>query len=235
MRVLAAIWAAPRFMTFGGHMTVKFTHSLLAVAIASLLAPQSALAASVINFEEFPAMNVNGTLPANAYSSLGVTFAGTDDGSTFGGIAAGDPGSWGLLGTNGSTFMGFNGSSYSLSMLFATAIGTFSLDAARSGGSSNGIITITGLLNGNIVGSNSVTLGGINQWSTLSLAGNFDRVDISGAGSGFHPFGIDNVRFDGVQSAVPEPATWATMLLGFGLIGGAMRYRRRPKVVVRYG
>lgn len=27
--------------------------------------------------------------------------------------------------------------------------------------------------------------------------------------------------------AVPEPATWATMLLGFGAIGGAIRYRRR--------
>lgn len=28
-------------------------------------------------------------------------------------------------------------------------------------------------------------------------------------------------------TAVPEPATWATMLIGFGLIGGALRYRRR--------
>lgn len=33
-------------------------------------------------------------------------------------------------------------------------------------------------------------------------------------------------------AAVPEPATWATMLLGFGLIGAAMRYRRRPKAGV---
>ncbi len=29
------------------------------------------------------------------------------------------------------------------------------------------------------------------------------------------------------SSAVPEPATWAMMLLGFGLVGGAVRYRRR--------
>lgn len=28
-------------------------------------------------------------------------------------------------------------------------------------------------------------------------------------------------------SAVPEPGTWATMLIGFGAIGGAMRRRRR--------
>lgn len=34
--------------------------------------------------------------------------------------------------------------------------------------------------------------------------------------------------------AVPEPATWAMMLLGFGAIGGAMRARRRDKVSVAY-
>jgi hypothetical protein len=32
---------------------------------------------------------------------------------------------------------------------------------------------------------------------------------------------LDNVSI----SAVPEPATWAMMLLGIGLIGGAMRSR----------
>jgi PEP-CTERM motif len=30
------------------------------------------------------------------------------------------------------------------------------------------------------------------------------------------------------QSAVPEPATWGLMLLGFAGIGMAMRRRRRP-------
>lgn len=30
-----------------------------------------------------------------------------------------------------------------------------------------------------------------------------------------------------VSSAVPEPGTWVTLLLGFGIMGGAMRYRRR--------
>jgi hypothetical protein len=28
-------------------------------------------------------------------------------------------------------------------------------------------------------------------------------------------------------SAVPEPSTWAMMLVGFGMMGAAMRYRRR--------
>ena len=33
------------------------------------------------------------------------------------------------------------------------------------------------------------------------------------------------------QSAVPEPATWLQMLLGFGLLGGMMRRRKRPSSV----
>ncbi len=45
--------------------------------------------------------------------------------------------------------------------------------------------------------------------------------------------GVDNIRFDvraidsGGGSAVPEPATWAMMIAGFGLAGGAIRTRRR--------
>lgn len=31
----------------------------------------------------------------------------------------------------------------------------------------------------------------------------------------------------GIGNAVPEPSTWAMMLTGFGMVGGAMRYRRR--------
>jgi PEP-CTERM motif len=38
-------------------------------------------------------------------------------------------------------------------------------------------------------------------------------------------------RIDGVNGAVPEPATWAMMLVGFGAAGSAMRYRRRKTAV----
>ena len=39
--------------------------------------------------------------------------------------------------------------------------------------------------------------------------------------------GMSHIAFFGVQSAVPEPATWAFMLLGFAGMGAALR-RRRP-------
>ncbi|MEL6874164.1 MAG: PEPxxWA-CTERM sorting domain-containing protein [Pseudomonadota bacterium] len=37
-----------------------------------------------------------------------------------------------------------------------------------------------------------------------------------------------------LRGAVPEPATWAFMILGFGAIGGAMRRQRKANVKVSY-
>jgi hypothetical protein len=39
---------------------------------------------------------------------------------------------------------------------------------------------------------------------------------------------IDNV----VLSAVPEPTTWALMLVGFGFAGMALRRRRQPRAAL---
>jgi hypothetical protein len=41
-------------------------------------------------------------------------------------------------------------------------------------------------------------------------------------------FGIDNLTFDySVAAAVPEPATWAMMIVGFGAVGSMVRTSRR--------
>ena len=44
--------------------------------------------------------------------------------------------------------------------------------------------------------------------------------------------GTITITYELVNSAVPEPATWAMMIVGFGAIGGALR--RRQKLTIRY-
>ena len=42
----------------------------------------------------------------------------------------------------------------------------------------------------------------------------------------YNDFALDDISFNQVESGVPEPATWAMMILGFGLIGAGLRRRR---------
>jgi hypothetical protein len=59
---------------------------------------------------------------------------------------------------------------------------------------------------------------------------NFDVLNLSSVRvSSASPFQIDNVRLT-AAAAVPEPATWAMMLVGFGAIGASMRRQRRSSV-----
>ena len=57
------------------------------------------------------------------------------------------------------------------------------------------------------------------------------RVDLNVSGLGGDPQSLTVFAKlgDGAAGAVPEPASWAMMLGGFGLVGGAMR-RRKAKI-----
>src|SRR5438270_1517131 len=108
-------------------------------------------------------------------------------------------------------------------------LGVFSVTTATSPASTvNGFSLFTGgsqLVAGTTPftsltgGSNSLTLTTAltpNTWYTFQYTVNLaTAADISGPASFY-------------TNAVPEPATWALMLLGFGGIGMAIRRRRRP-------
>lgn len=72
-----------------------------------------------------------------------------------------------------------------------------------------------------------------------SQNGSFSFLVNAGDEYGFYVNTTDNivgrgniaVMSNAFTAAVPEPATWAMMLLGFGMIGAAVRYRRRGNVV----
>lgn len=91
------------------------------------------------------------------------------------------------------------------------------------------------------LGPTFATAGGVKtlaDWIAGNAGSDLTVVGVNiGIGSGWNGSfagAIDNVRFDfGTVSGdfnfavVPEPATWALMIGGFGFVGGALRVRRR--------
>lgn len=69
------------------------------------------------------------------------------------------------------------------------------------------------------------------NWQFLTLSG----MGLT-AGSYVYSIGTERVTLNIGQpvAAVPEPATWALMLLGFGVIGAAVRRRSAVRTTVRY-
>jgi hypothetical protein len=57
------------------------------------------------------------------------------------------------------------------------------------------------------------------------VAGELNRLVVNGLSRGNGAYG-GQATFTPVNSAVPEPATWAMMIMGFGVVGYAMRRRR---------
>jgi hypothetical protein len=69
--------------------------------------------------------------------------------------------------------------------------------------------------------------GGQGEWSSGSIAALRVYNGVLGAAEIAE---LNKVPF--VAGAVPEPATWGMMILGFGLVGGAMRRSHRPVTAI---
>lgn len=121
--------------------------------------------------------------------------------------------------------------------LYALNGGLMFFPVAGAAGSFSPGENIVATISRDAAGIVSATLNGVQAWTFADTAGRaiFD--------SGFIKLFMDDTSYTGEASAgfvdyvqvydtatitapVPEPATWAMMIAGFGLVGGAMRYRR---------
>ncbi len=91
--------------------------------------------------------------------------------------------------------------------------------------------TIDTFFGGNLIGSYNFDVASGSSTNFGFVSSPFDFLQVSQVGTGFAV--IDNVTF-GTSSAVPEPATWAMMLVGFGMVGFAMRKRSNVRTTVSY-
>ena len=203
---------------------MKLLFSLSAVSAIALAAPASA---AVILFDGF-----------ESPTSTGITYGGTD---AAGAVFVGDTG----LQSNNSPFNYVNtpegtqsahlqnlGSfSYQLNSLVAGTSYALSYFSAQR--PNYGISSYTVSFNGVQIGTFSPTS---TSWTSQNLSFIANGRSGSLVFSGNDVGGDHNVGFDAVSvtGAVPEPATWAMMIAGFGMIGVGVRSRRKMSARVAH-
>lgn len=182
---------------------------------ALLVTAMPAAATTTIDFEDVPA----GSLGTSATFGL-VTFSSPFDllvGNYFtdtGPTRALCPRSAGLFGCEGS-----------LTVTFAEAITDLSLTVDGANTTAEQLSALVTMFDGT---SSALTFDGFQPFAPKTVSFGPSSGIRSVVFSALDPqgFSFDDFRFS-TLSAVPEPSSWAMMILGFGLVGGAMRFRDR--------
>ncbi|WP_235902761.1 PEPxxWA-CTERM sorting domain-containing protein [Sandarakinorhabdus oryzae] len=93
----------------------------------------------------------------------------------------------------------------------------------------NVVTTLNTFTTSNIAG---LWQGFSNSYTSLSGSAVTLRLINASTEYGGNDFGVDNINFSqtSILGGVPEPASWALLLAGFGLVGAASRRRRKAVV-----
>ena len=162
-------------------------------------------------------------------TGLGVHSTGTQSGTTIDGVVNIDGSAvtfsstdtLTMTGSGEATVLPLAGAISNLDVLFAKAWDNITFSFAGDDGTFSMLVNGTSLFSG--PSCTICTIGNGQNKFTLSGSG------ISSLEFDFVP-GISTAkqfRVEGLSSAVPEPATWAMLLIGFGAIGSSLR-RRKP-------
>ena len=200
-------------------------YAILAIAASFALSTAAHATSVIVNFDGVPTGDdVNGFYNGGTSSSgatgpnLGVDFTGFTTISGFGETSepnlafnSGGP-------AFANTSFGFTGFTFTAGFFAPGTVNVFS----GLGGTGTLLGSLTGVLgNPGAFTLQTITFTGIGR--SITLVGNDATL------------GVDDFNFTlaGGGGGVPEPATWAMMLIGFGIVGGAMR-GRRARIRVTY-
>lgn len=221
----------------------------LALAAAALALPALPAAAVTINFDNLAVgttlsnQYAGVTFVANAFSGAGSSSSGTAWATNTDMTIVSSTGTdVGTLGTpslvSGNILRSFNGwvnenGDANFSMNFAAAINSISVTFA-------GVFTPADtrlfIYNGSTLlttVAGTGTAGVTSQFALSYAAPSITRVVVA-PGSFNDWVGVDNIVYQpAAAGAVPEPAGWAMMIAGFGLVGFTMRRRQSVRVSYR--
>lgn len=178
----------------------------------------SAAHSTTINFESYPDPS-----DFTSFSNSGATFTAAGATTLFEISAYGQ--TWGTSGAK--ILCPYTAANYCGGDFNVTFAGSVkNLQFYFTGDNSTAALTTQAFLNGVLLGT--VIVAGDGNQSTAQLVnlsgfGAIDKLVVTGASADDHGFGYDDFSF----IAVPEPSTWAMMLLGFGAIGASIRRSRR--------
>ncbi|WP_082543229.1 PEPxxWA-CTERM sorting domain-containing protein [Sphingomonas sp. Leaf339] len=177
---------------------------------SAVMAPTTVSAATLLDI-----VNV----PAQTNTFYGLTFTANASTSTVSFAGYQVPGNFQIL--SFGLFLNNMGSS-----IISTNGADFTLTRAGSGSNAfggNGILVFQGTTAGSYDTLSQVanTIAGSNYTLRFNLSNSILN----------QPSGLRVEASNATVGAVPEPATWAMMMVGFGMVGGAARYRRRHSTV----
>ena len=210
--------------------TMKTTFALLALAATS-----PSFAATLITNGSFELGNTSGAFSTVAAGGTDITGWTVDAGSV-------DYISSYWAASDGARSIDIAGSAIgALSQSFATTVGqsySVSFDLSSNpdlSGPRDLLVSIDGgapsvFTHPGATGKDAAGMNWTAQSFTFLAGGPSTTITFTTNGTAQGVFGaaLDNVA----AIAVPEPAAWALMLAGFGLVGGAMRRRQRSRTVL---
>jgi hypothetical protein len=173
--------------------------------------------------------------PGTSYTYKGVTFGVDIAGPNGNGNSVGLTPYASTYNLDGSQFVAFDlsqGATTTLAFSNPTTSIGFDLRGFADGRSE--VISIFDIY-GNLITSQSVLNPGSGDISFAGFFGSqsISKLTIKNTGNSNDYFGFDNLLTSSV-AAVPEPASWAMMILGMGAVGGALRRRQKTTTRVAF-